>query len=126
MSLEYNPLNKGGVYQPAGVEIRAPNFGVPTGSIDYLDPGVSYWTSLGDYFATMRDKFVGTYGYKEGVDLFAAPYDWRLAPNLRFWVRGFSLNKMTIKNDFYFKQSKNNNKILVFGPVFVCKKKCYL
>lgn len=83
MSLRYRKLTKGGVQQPLGVDIRAPNFGVPTGSIDFLDPGVSYWTSLGNYFATMRDKFVNTYGYVEGKDLFAAPYDWRLTPNLK-------------------------------------------
>ena len=47
----------------------------------YLDPGDSKWSSLGNYFGYISDSFVSTYGYTEGFNLVAAPYDWRFAPN---------------------------------------------
>ena len=88
MKLEYTHIDNGGVKNQKGVQLRTPNYGIPTGSIDYLDPGSSYWTSIGNYFATMRDWLVKNHNFKEGHDLFAAPYDWRLTPNLNLNKQG--------------------------------------
>jgi len=81
MKLDYAPLTKGGAHNTTGVQIRAPHFGNPRGSVDYLDPGDSKWSSLGTYFGYMVDTFVNSYGYVTGENLVAAPYDWRIAPN---------------------------------------------
>ena len=35
LKLDYHPISEGGVTNTTGVEIRAPNFGTPKGSVDY-------------------------------------------------------------------------------------------
>lgn len=63
-------------HPPAGVEIRAKDFGGVEG-ITYLDPGR---INLEKYFHDMVTALQGQ-GYTLGHDLFGAPYDWRLAPD---------------------------------------------
>ena len=41
MKLEYTHIDNGGVKNQKGVQLRTPNFGIPTGSIDYLE-GVDF------------------------------------------------------------------------------------
>jgi len=81
LKLDYRPLTQGGAHNSTGVDIRAPHFGTPRGSVDYLDPGDSKWSSLGTYFGYLVDTFINTYGYTAGDNFVAAPYDWRTAPN---------------------------------------------
>lgn len=61
-------------YNQTGVEIRAYQFGNLTG-ISALDPGLP--TVSGTYAKLIEG--LEDVGYKEGKDLFGAPYDFRLA-----------------------------------------------
>lgn len=56
-----------------GVELRPVDFG-GVGGIDYLDPGVEATSEFSDMIQHMEKI-----GYKVGVNLHGAPYDWRLA-----------------------------------------------
>ena len=55
------------------VEMTVPDFG-GTSAVECL----SEYCSIAKYFKEMVDYFVAR-GYKRGVDIRAAPYDWRLA-----------------------------------------------
>ena len=59
-----------------GVITRVPDFG-NTSSIEYLDPVLSH---PGQYFAPFVQSLVNTFGYKRGVNMRAAPYDFRYGP----------------------------------------------
>jgi len=60
-----------------GVETRVPCFGDVCG-IEYLDTDITVSDSA--YFADIIKAFEDS-GYKRGVDLVSAPYDWRFAAN---------------------------------------------
>lgn len=62
-------------YNASGVEVRVPGFG-GTDTIEYLDKSytASYFNTFVKYFERM--------GYKKGLDLNGAPYDWRFAPGM--------------------------------------------
>jgi len=59
-----------------GVDVMANYFGTTVG-FEYLDPTVPSQTI---YFAAVVESLVAV-GYKRGVNLFGAPYDWRYSPN---------------------------------------------
>ena len=59
-----------------GVETRIPNFG-STVAFEYLDDSTINFVK---YFSPLVDFLVESLGYKRGLDLFGAPYDWRLSP----------------------------------------------
>ena len=59
-----------------GVEIYVNKFGLPE-TFKYVSPSLTIDSSV--YFKPMVD-FLVTKGYKEGEDLFGAPYDFRLGP----------------------------------------------
>lgn len=59
-----------------GVETRIPGFGNTT-TVEYLDPSRA---SLSLYFGTVVNQLVKL-GYKRGVDIHGAPYDFRKAPS---------------------------------------------
>ena len=61
-----------------GVEIDVVDFGGVDG-ISFLDPSVH--ESASKYFVTMIEFLEKELGYKRGVDLHGAPYDWRMAPD---------------------------------------------
>lgn len=72
--MEYDPAT--GKYSNAdGVDIRIPGFG-NTSTVEVLDPSIIYFA---DYFKKFVEHFV-TLGYSRGVDIKAAPFDWRLGP----------------------------------------------
>ncbi|KRX73611.1 Group XV phospholipase A2 [Trichinella sp. T6] len=74
MRLEYDEIT-GKTSNSPGVDIRVPGWGNTT-TVEFIDPsGVGY----GDYFSKLINKLV-TWGYTRGVDVRAAPYDFRKAP----------------------------------------------
>ena len=60
-----------------GVDVRPIDFGGLSG-IDYLDYALGYPITVTGYFAPLIADLEEV-GYKAGVDLFGAPFDWRLA-----------------------------------------------
>lgn len=72
--LEYNPQT-GYTKQPQGVEVRVPDFG-SVKSVNHLDLRQPQAT---EYFAKIIKRYEQL-GYQAKVNLFAAPYDFRLAP----------------------------------------------
>ena len=72
--MEYDPVS--GKYSDAdGVKTRIPGF-ANTSTVEVLDPNIPYVT---DYFKKFVQHFVNL-GYSRGVDITAAPFDWRLGP----------------------------------------------
>ena len=59
-----------------GVYVKIPGFG-NTSSIEYLDPSLSH---PGEYFAPFVQNIVDKFGYKRGVNIRGAPYDFRYGP----------------------------------------------
>ncbi|OUC49639.1 Lecithin:cholesterol acyltransferase [Trichinella nativa] len=93
MRLEYDEIT-GKTSNSPGVDIRVPGWGNTT-TVEFIDPsGVGY----GDYFSKLINKLV-TWGYTRGVDVRAAPYDFRKAPryNLDQWK--LVLNPLTIRKE---------------------------
>ena len=88
-----------------GVEIQAPMFG-STIPFEYL---VNSSFNVGQYFAPIVNFLSESLGYIRGVDLFGAPYDWRLGPLQQkklFWnIRSL------IEKIFYV----NRRKVVVFA-----------
>ena len=71
--LEYNEFTN--TYSNrTGVEMTVPDFG-GTSAVECLS---KYCVKIVKYLKDMVDYFVAR-GYKRGVDIRAAPYDWRLA-----------------------------------------------
>lgn len=69
-------FQNGEYYNCTGVQIRVPGFG-ETSSVEYLDPDnhlIPYFHHFVDYFSK--------HGYVKGVSLRAAPYDWRVTPDI--------------------------------------------
>ncbi|XP_066976870.1 lysosomal phospholipase A and acyltransferase-like [Macrobrachium rosenbergii] len=62
---------------PPGVHTRIPGFGNTT-TLEYLTPNRRHYSI---YMATMIEAVFLPLGYKRGVDLRGAPYDFRKAPN---------------------------------------------
>ncbi|XP_055933165.1 phospholipase A2 group XV-like isoform X1 [Argiope bruennichi] len=64
-----------------GVTIRVPGFGNTT-SVDWLDPSQisPRYSLLGSYFINIIQLLV-TEGYRSGIDVRGAPYDFRKGPN---------------------------------------------
>ena len=60
-----------------GVETLINGFG-QTHTVEYLD---KYPFSVASYFAPIVNAFVANFKYVRGVNVRAAPYDWRKAPN---------------------------------------------
>ena len=65
-----------------GVMTRVPNFG-NTSSIEYLDPALSH---PGQYFAPFVQSLVDKFGYERGLNIRAAPYDFRYGPGMRLMI----------------------------------------
>ena len=72
--LVYDP-NTGFAAEPPGVESRVPDFG-SVDSVSHLDLGSPKLTK---YFDSIIQRYK-MLGYQDGKTLFAAPYDFRLAP----------------------------------------------
>ncbi|KRX87718.1 Group XV phospholipase A2 [Trichinella pseudospiralis] len=84
MRLEYDEVT-GKTSNSPGVDIRVPGWGNTT-TVEFIDPsGVGY----GDYFSKLVNKLV-TWGYIRGVDVRAAPYDFRKAPKETYYSNGNS------------------------------------
>lgn len=91
----YNAVNR--TYaNPDGVQIRAKDFGGVSG-ISYLDPSIKIGPTA--YFEDLI-KFLeqSDAGYRVGVDLFGAPYDWRFAPDGLAQVGYFDALRELIEN----------------------------
>ncbi len=76
LRLVYNNKTKLNENSP-GVEIQIKDFG-QTDTVEYID---SSKLSLSTYFGLIAQAFVTNAGYKRGLNLKGAPYDWRKAPN---------------------------------------------
>jgi lysophospholipase III len=75
MQMSFNPAS--GVFSNAeGVETRPADFGGIKG-VDYLDRAAGIPVPLTGYYATIIKALEKT-GYTVGVDLYGAPYDWRV------------------------------------------------
>ena len=73
--LVYNETT-GRMQNTPGVHTRIPAFG-NTSSIEYLDPSLY---NPGRYFAPFVDTLVKQLGYKRGITIRGAPYDFRYEP----------------------------------------------
>jgi len=86
MSMVYDPvLNT--FTNRTGLEVRQLDFG-GTGGVDYLDKVAGKGVVGTDYLEKMIAYFEKNAGYKRGVTIRAAPYDWRMAtnhPQLVWW-----------------------------------------
>ncbi|KRZ82724.1 Group XV phospholipase A2 [Trichinella sp. T8] len=104
MRLEYDEIT-GETSNSPGVDIRVPGWGNTT-TVEFIDPsGVGY----GDYFSKLINKLV-TWGYTRGVDVRAAPYDFRKAPNHN--IEYFENLKSLIEETYY---SNGNSKVVTIG-----------
>ncbi|KRY33697.1 Group XV phospholipase A2, partial [Trichinella spiralis] len=104
MRLEYDEIT-GKTSNSPGVDIRVPGWGNTT-TVEFIDPsGVGY----GDYFSKLINKLV-TWGYTRGVDVRAAPYDFRKAPNHN--TEYFENLKSLIEETYY---SNGNSKVVTIG-----------
>ncbi|KRZ30178.1 Group XV phospholipase A2 [Trichinella pseudospiralis] len=104
MRLEYDEVT-GKTSNSPGVDIRVPGWGNTT-TVEFIDPsGVGY----GDYFSKLVNKLV-TWGYIRGVDVRAAPYDFRKAPNHN--IEYFENLKFLIEETYY---SNGNSKVVTIG-----------
>ncbi|KRX17852.1 Group XV phospholipase A2, partial [Trichinella nelsoni] len=104
MRLEYDEIT-GKTSNSPGVDIRVPGWGNTT-TVEFIDPsGVGY----GDYFSKLINKLV-TWGYTRGVDVRAAPYDFRKAPNHN--IEYFENLKSLIEETYY---SNGNSKVVTIG-----------
>ena len=81
MALVYDPVTRT-TSDIEGVTTRIP--GTPpagtTVDIEWLDPS-DIWKDATVYYANMVEKLTSSLGYKTGVNLLGAPYDWRRAAN---------------------------------------------
>lgn len=90
-------------YSPEGVNITVPGFG-DTESVEWLDPS---HLPFGRYFVDLVDAMVER-GYKRGVSVRGAPYDFRKAPNTETVF--FTKLKKLIEDTFTL---NNNRKVVI-------------
>jgi lysophospholipase-3 len=77
MRLEYDNVTRQ-TYNSPGVETRVPGFG-NSSTVEWLDPSEA---SPGAYFHNIAEMMVNKLGYRRGIDLHGAPYDFRKAPSM--------------------------------------------
>ena len=80
MRLVYDPKTRT-TRNNDGVDIRVPGFG-NSSTVEYLDPSLS---SYSVYFNKVAAALVGD-GYRRGVDLHGAPYDFRKAASETIFI----------------------------------------
>ena len=102
LKMEYNE-SSGKMQDKFGVNFRVPGFGNTT-TIEWLDPATEL---LGAYFSPFVRYFVKKYGYERGIDLRAAPYDFRKDPSLA------SEYMMSLKNLIEETYANNGNKAVL-------------
>ncbi|KAL7531494.1 hypothetical protein ACHAXR_007599 [Thalassiosira sp. AJA248-18] len=102
-----------------GVEVRP----VPgTAGVDYLAPGAL--TETMSYVFGPVLKLLKAKGYTEGVDLDAAPYDWRIPPSVLESRDKYFTNTMKTIERLYSKS--NNKRVVLLCHSMGCKTGHYL
>jgi lysophospholipase-3 len=101
-----------------GVEIRTTGFGDTT-AVEYLDKGTH---SIGQYFNKFVDYFVNK-GYVRGKSIRAAPYDWRLTPEI-LNQEGYYVQVVDLIQDTF--AANNNTPVTLVAHSYGCPVSLYL
>ena len=72
-------------YNTANVDVIAPGVGNVT-LLDTIDTYEEFFINNLTHYLNFTNYFVTKHGYERGKDLRGAPYDWRLAPGICYYV----------------------------------------